>query len=242
MQDLTAVITLHAEGKLALKSILSFQEAISNAKFYDIDVEPLYCLDRATSETIDTLKQSAIDKSHIRELSFGDQGNVRNYIAGIANGRYIAFLDGDDLWSANWLVEAYKTLESAGSKFIAHPEYNLFFGNSNNVLKIPSHESVVSSACLRAANPWDALCFCLTQTQREFPYAIRDIQSGFAYEDWYWSRTTYEAGFQHITVPDTIIFKRRRTGSQGEGASRRNVMAPPTTSVYYKHSKTASTL
>ena len=35
----------------------------------------------------------------------GDLGRVRNALVPRATGRYIAFLDADDLFSENWLAE-----------------------------------------------------------------------------------------------------------------------------------------
>jgi hypothetical protein len=47
----------------------------------------------------------------------------------------------------------------------------------------------------------------------QVPYVHRDISNGLSFQDWQWGIETMAAGWEHVAVKDTIIFKRRRDAS-----------------------------
>ncbi|MBX2886430.1 MAG: glycosyltransferase family 2 protein [Granulosicoccus sp.] len=226
---ITAVMTAHGEGALAGVSYKNMCNTVEFAQANGISVQKLLFLDRAdqyTSAVFNGLDQSDVT---IVETDFGDQGKVRNTAAEMANGEYIAFIDGDDLWSDNWLCEAHTLLKQFGDRGIAHPEFNWFFGGVSSVLINVDQESAeYEEDFLRHANYWDAMCMAKTSTHLAHPYCERRIKAGFAFEDWHWNCETVSAGFIHKVVPDTIHFKRRRSNSQTIEASGNRSMMPET--------------
>jgi hypothetical protein len=44
----------------------------------------------------------------------------------------------------------------------------------------------------------------------EIPYVTRDVPNGLSYQDFQFTIETLTAGWRHLVVKDTIIFKRRR--------------------------------
>ena len=234
MFEVSAIITTHAEGELIRASVESCLAAkkVFEEKF-DLSIEVILVMDRPSSATRKVVG-SYSSGNVVFELDYGDQGMVRNEVVKRANGRYIAFLDGDDLWSENWLVEAYKVAEENIGKCVVYPEFNWYFEDSSNILcQIDGQVSSFDYEALRAVNLWDALCFCPKQIYLDYPFTKRRIVEGFAYEDWHWNRQLFEANIVQKNAIDTIIFKRRRGGSQGSEASKRGVMALPTESCYY---------
>ena len=76
------------------------------------------------------------DASDLRARFNADQGKVRNHAVGLVSAGHVAFLDGDDLWSENWLVDAYRMCAD-DDRVIGHPELNWFFENQQNLYFLP---------------------------------------------------------------------------------------------------------
>lgn len=235
--SVTAILTAHSEGALASISYKSMQEACRYASSKGVDVNMMVVMDRPTPETRAVF--TGLDENvTVLETNFGDQGLVRNSAVENATGEYIAFIDGDDLWSENWLYEAAAFLQNKPLTTIAHPEFNWFFqGVSSILITIDQDDPLFAEDFLRFGNYWDAMCMTHRSTHLSHPYCQRRIQDGFAFEDWHWNCQTYESGCTHSVVNETIHFKRRRQRSQTIEASGTKSIIPSTglTSYSYKH-------
>lgn len=228
--NVSAIMTTHGEGALAA---VSFNNLLKTAEFAEaagLRVEKVVVMDRPDDYTRTVFE--GLDDASVRviETDFGDQGRVRNFLAEHVSGEYIAFLDGDDMWSENWLYEAWNFLKSEPrNNLIAHPEFNWFFSGTGSVLVNTDQESTLfDEQFLRHANYWDAMCMALRSTHLAMPYCNRQIKAGFAFEDWHWNCQTVEAGYIHKVIPDTIHFKRRRSNSQTTEASSNRSCIPAT--------------
>lgn len=229
--DLTCVITGHREGRLSVASLRSFAIAVAHARARGYTVQTLYCLDRPDRLTEELFRHYATETGetgNVQIFDFGDQGHVRNAAINLAEGHYTACLDGDDLWSEIWLVQALEFLADKPDTHIAHPAYNYFFEKQASLYCHVDQESPeFRMDLLRVVNYWDALCVCPTALYREFPFYTRDIAGGWAYEDWFWNCETVAAGKIHKVVPDSILFKRRQKLSQTIRASTNKSMIKP---------------
>lgn len=226
---IAAVITAHNEGVMAGLSLKSYLDCIAHAEAGGLSVEKLIVLDRANTATRDVFADAAQYGATVLETDFGDQGKARNAAVEQSIAKYVAFLDADDLWSYNWLLEAYRLCETDPGRIIAHPEFNWFFQGSNNIyVKADQTDPNFSYEFLRVANYWDALCLAPRCAYTDFPLYDRDIRGGFAFEDWHWNCVTVEAGFVHRVAMDTIHFKRRRDLSQTLLASSTRALMRPT--------------
>ncbi len=227
MPDVAAILTAHAEGVMAGLSFRSLLDAVATAREEGIDVEVLVVLDRPTAATAAMFAEADRHGVTVAEVSYADQGKVRNHAVGLTTADRIAFLDGDDLWSENWLVDAYR-LCAGDEMVIGHPELNWFFENQQNLYFLPDQtDPAFDPALLRIANPWDALCLAPRAAYVDHPFAPRAVADGYAYEDWHWMLETYLAGYVHRVVAETIHFKRRREGSQYVQARARSVLTRP---------------
>ena len=226
MPDITTILTAHSEGVMAGLSLRSMKEAARHAEEKDLEVEILIVLDSPNTSTRQAFEGLEDSKVRIIEVDYGDQGMSRNAGVQTANGDFVAFLDGDDLWSFNWLSDAYAAVRE---NTVIHPEFNYFFGSSNNIMvKIDDRTSYFDPEFLRVGNFWDALCLAPRTVYLSYPYYERDIKNGFAYEDWHWNCVTLEAGISHRVAPDTIHFKRRRPESQSVHSGNRKAIVKPT--------------
>ena len=226
--DLTCVITGHQEARMSIASLRSFWAAIAFARGRGYTVQPLLFLDRPDSLTEKIFEEYRLDALQVHQMDAGDQGKVRNAAVALAQGRYTAFLDADDLWSRDWLVQALEFLSDKPEGVIAHPAYNYFFeGQATIFCQIDQEAPEFSMDMLRAGNYWDALCVCPTQIYRDHPFCDRDIAGGWAFEDWHWNCETIASGCLHKIVPDSVLFKRRQASSQTVKASGNRSMIRP---------------
>lgn len=237
MTDLAAIVTAHAEGALAGISLRSLLDATALARQEGLAVEVLAVLDNPTPATREAFTDAERHGVTVEEVAYADQGLVRNHAVGLTTADHVAFLDGDDLWSENWLVDGHRLCVAEGTgrrRVIAHPELNWFFDNQHNLYFLPDQtDPDFDPAFLRVANPWDALCIAPRAAYVEHPFTPRAVEEGYAYEDWHWNLETFQGGFVHRVVPGTIHFKRRRKDSQFVRARARSVLPRPSAVLDY---------
>lgn len=233
--NVSAVMTTHGEGALAAVSYSNLLTCAEYAEAAGIRVEKVVVMDRPDDYTRANFDGLSDESVRVVETDFGDQGRVRNFMAEHVSGDYIAFLDGDDMWSENWLFEAWQFLEAdPRDNLIAHPEFNWFFSGTASVIVNTDQESeLFDEQFLRHANYWDAMCMAPRRTHLDMPYCNRQIKAGFAFEDWHWNCETVEAGYVHKVIADTIHFKRRRSNSQTTEASSNRSCIPATAFTNY---------
>lgn len=227
--DLTVAVTAHSETVVAGPTMASAEAAIQAVESAGYRVERLIGLDAASDHCRAFFMQNALKKWRTVDLGQRDLGLARNALAKIAKGQWIAFLDADDLFSENWLLEGTKMLIAAGAvgeKKILHPEVNLFFDAANSVLtNISQDDELFVSHYWYAANYFDSLTMASKKAFLDVPYVGRDREKGYAYEDWRWNLDTILAGWRHTVVKDTIIFKRRQdTSLVTELSQRRSLL------------------
>ena len=141
----------------------------------------------------------------------------------------MAFLDADDLFGDRWLASAARRLERAeaeGERVVAHPELNWVFGGSASIFAKPDQDDPLFAPLMfYVANYYDSLCMAPRAAHEAHPYAPRDIPDGLSFQDWQFAVETMAGGWRHVSVPDTIIFKRRREASLvTQSAGRRAVL------------------
>lgn len=227
--DLTVAITAHDETLVAGPSLLSVEAAILQAEQAGFKVERLIGLDNPTEGATLYFRRDELSKWKIEEFSFADPFRVRNAMVELGTGKWIAFVDADDLVSENWFMKAALRLaeaEKREEKIIVHPELNwIFEGHESVFVKPDMDEEIFLPHYLYFANYYDMMAMAPRQAALDIPYGHRDLKNGFGYQDWQWNIETIGAGWRHASVKDTIIFKRRRMNSVSEvNRSRRCVV------------------
>ena len=101
--DISAVITLHAEGILAHTTLLSIQRVREYTEQKGLRVEFVLILDRVNDETKRVvLSHPSLRKDdQIHFVDYGDLSSSRNHGIKSAKGEYIGTFDGDDYFSKN---------------------------------------------------------------------------------------------------------------------------------------------
>jgi len=212
--DLTLIVTAHDETLVCGPTIESADVAVEAARAAGYTVQTIIALDRATRQTTDYFHQPDFDNWERWVMDEGDLGRVRNALIPRTAGRFIAFLDADDLFSENWLADGLAVLSAAderGERVIAHPEVNIVFDGGKWLLQNVDQDSpLFTPYFLYVRNCYDSLCLTPRDAHLEVPYMHRDIPNGLSYQGWHFAVETMSRGWKHVVVPDTIIFKRRR--------------------------------
>jgi hypothetical protein len=188
--------------------------AVEAARAQGLSVQTIIGLDAPTDATLTYFHQPHFDHWERRILQERDLGRVRNALVPECDGRHVAFLDADDLFSENWLAEGVLALDAMaehGRRAIAHPELNVIFDGTKAVLlNIEPSSRLFTPHYLYFRHYYDSLCMAPREAHLEIPYVTRDVPNGLSYQDFQFTIETMAAGWQHIVVKDTIIFKRRR--------------------------------
>lgn len=208
--DVTVVLTAHAEGRLAHRSVRSALRSIAFAERQGISCELVAVLDNSSPETRAYFRKRGYDLNKTVEVDFRDPGLARNHGAELASGRYITFLDADDLFSENWLASSFRCALARGSTAVLHPEVTVCFGARDLVwFHIASDDASFSPFDLIQANLWTVSCF----VEKDFflggnRYSPTDLRGGFGHEDWHWNCEVIANGGMHLIVPHTGQFIR----------------------------------
>jgi hypothetical protein len=229
MTDLTLIVTAHDETVVSGPTMRSADLAVAAAREAGLTVQPIIVLDRATAGTTAYFTQPRFDGWETRVFDEGDLGRVRNAVVPDTDGRFVAFLDADDLFSENWLAAGVAVLDAArerGERAIAHPELNMVFDGTRSVLvNIPDDSPLFTPYYLYVRHYYDSLLLAPREAHLEIPYVGRDVPNGLSYQDFQFTIETFAAGWRHLVVPDTVIFKRRRDFSLvTESNARRSVV------------------
>ncbi|MGQ3670840.1 glycosyltransferase family 2 protein [Xanthobacter sp. TB0136] len=212
--DISIILTAHREGLLAGVTGRSAQAAIQQAAHKGLQCEVLVVLDRADDLTRQVLEQVFGTSAQYVVSDTGDPGQARNHGITQANGTCATFLDGDDLWSENWLVAAWEMCTQRPDA-VLHSACNLVFGHRRMLFwHADSETSLCEPPYMNWLNYWDAMSFARTALYRTHPFKANDLGRGFGHEDWHWNAVTLAHGIAHKPVSGTVHFKRCRSGSQ----------------------------
>ncbi|MGO8865379.1 MAG: glycosyltransferase [Alphaproteobacteria bacterium] len=210
--DVTVCVNGHAEGYILHHAIMSLRRAIAVATLHGIRCELVLVLDAPTAET----RAYAEDHRHLADriiiVELRDAASARNVAARAALGRFLAFCDGDDLVSANWIHAAFAYCEAANDpKLIVHPELMVAFGSERWIRwHIDSDDPMFCPLDLVTNWFYPVTSLFPRQLLLDIPLVPNDHEHGFGAEDWLWTADTLLAGCVHRVVPETALYYRRR--------------------------------
>ena len=232
MTEVSAIITGHREGVLAGPTLRNLMEATNALHAAGVETEIVAVLDRTNDATRAMFHALHASPLPVRQVlcDFGDPALSRNAGVQASHGRFIAFLDADDLWGVGWLSAALQYCLTAEAATIAHSEVNLVFGELGQLWwHMDSQAPGFDVSYLAVGNYWDAMSFAHRSVYERFPFKANDLRSGYGHEDWHWNCETLAAGIAHRPVPQTMHFKRRRRVSQMSACTQHDVVPWPTT-------------
>lgn len=226
--DLSAIVTAHSEGLVAHKTMRSIFSALEKVVAAGYTFEIIVHIDDGDVETKEYFKRYKNDKRvRVFENRFKDTGSSRNFAVKKAQGKYITFLDGDDLISDNWYLEAIKLLEESEEEIIVHPEAVLTFGvEQPNVLTL-QHDSLGKerdTTILLGENRWCSVLAAKRETLEKNPY--KATGAGYGHEDYVFNVETMDAGILHKIAAQTVLFYRRSEKSRLSLGNEQHLIIP----------------
>lgn len=208
--DLSVVVNLHREGVWAVPCLGSLKQAVSLAEHRGLEVETLVVMDRSDEETV-AVALDLIDswRSPVRAINIdaGDLATARNVGVSASSGRYVAFADGDDLYSANWLYAAVKQADCApeGEGMVVHPAAAFFFGADYRLFWSADSADLMQLGIdgLLRDNFWISTMLTSRALLIEAPLLPRNV-GRYGFEDWSWYLDREADGVSHRIARGTV--------------------------------------
>lgn len=216
MHDVTIVVNGHREASLIIPTLRCVALAAAYARANGISCGVCVLLDRPDEATIEAVEDVRQDDWQVLHAAVGDLGLARNEaVDRAAPSRYVAFMDGDDLCSRNWVSEAFRVSERARQPTVWHPAANYIFGPDPTYVfwHRGMSDPMFSLSYLVLENYYTALSYADRSIYESIPYTRNRLSEGWGYEDWSWNAETIAAGITHEVVPGTAHFVRRKPKS-----------------------------
>lgn len=210
--DISVIIPAHHEGRLAHPTMRSAFRAADMARKNRVGTEIIVVLDKPDKKTEDYFSRyEGSPNIRLETVDFGDLGFTRNFGVKAASGRYVTFLDADNLLGQNWIYASFLYLENSDRDVIAHPEYFIVFETENLLWRqTSSDDPECDIGNMLADNYWDANCTAKREILLKYPYQATTSTKGFGFEDWHFNCITLADGIGHKVVPGTVNFMRKK--------------------------------
>lgn len=208
----SVLMNFHREGYLAQATIASARAAVAHFNDQGLgEIHVVAVIDSGDDITIEVINQNQDFIDSIEHVHYKDLAQSRNHGVARAEGEFVAFLDGDDLWGNSWLAQAYRYAKKFSTPLVLHTEYFIAFGREN-FARVQWDSDAVEFDAFTLMQNWH-FCnnsFASRALLRDNPFISYDHDSGFGSEDWHWSCETLARGIRHAPVPNTAYFYRMR--------------------------------
>ena len=204
--------------------------AVAAARDAGYTVQTIIALDNATEATTEYFHQPDFDHWERWVMDEGDLGRVRNALVPRTDGRY------HRVPRRRRPVQRELAGRGAGSSG-GGPGARRAGHRSPRGERRPStaplglHQNVDQDSplftpyFLYVRNSYDSLCLTPREAHLDGPVRPPRHPQGLSWQDWQFAIETMSRGWEHVVVPDTIIFKRRRDFSlMVESAGRKSLL------------------
>lgn len=207
--EVSVIVTAHAEGRLLHPCLRSVERAAAAAEAEGVKVERLLVLSHPTPPTLAWADEFLPPQWRRLDCPIDDPWAARNLGVENCNGNYVSFIDGDDLWCEQWLVKALREAESAAPPAVWHPEISFYFGATAGQLYHPDAlRWGFDYSTLLDRNVYSSSCFVPKSILAEIPFVAADWERGIGFGDWHWNCEIVAAGYEHRTVLETWDYVR----------------------------------
>ncbi len=228
--DISVVVFASRQGHLLHGTMLSVERAVGEALKGGLKVEVLvaiYAADRNTATWVH-------ERSPYQALQAAGSclGTVRNLALDETAGRHVAFLNGGDIWSRNFLVEAAEEDRRVKRDVVWRPAVSIGFADDYfdasgySVRKIPNSTEFDRSSIL-VDNPYPSTFLAKRRIIQTHRFPAEDIDRGWTDVDWWWNANLLGHDVEQATVPETIHYFRSSLAKE-QARKRGTVRLGPT--------------
>lgn len=215
--DIDINITAHKEGYYLYRTLKAVDKMRLTAKKLNIKTRVSINLDNSNEITSNIAQEyskkntdSIIYKNH-----FGDLSESRNFLISKSEAKYILFVDGDDLFTENFLCKAYETAETYGKPCVVSAEDIVKFSDRIEPV-IFRVESTVAQPGIKTAlfeiNLYVSQNLVSTEIYKKVSY--EQNRGNYGFEDWHWNTKVVEAGYDFLVAEGTSFFYRQKPDDQ----------------------------
>lgn len=215
--EVTINVTAHNEGTYLQKTLRSVHACVNYARHRGLEnIEVNLHLDNPDTLTASIAQEflTKIPNFSVYRNSFGDLSISRNHLIDMSSGKYIVFVDGDDLFFENFVYEAFLQAEDASAPQVYSAHYVASFAENVNPVLLEM-ESTTDNPYRKTTifedNPYISQNLVHSEIYRNVRYVSTGDDYGF--EDWHWNTRVIAAGYDFQIVPGTIHFYRRKPGA-----------------------------
>lgn len=212
--SISAVLTFHRERQMAVATLHAVERMRRFAEARGLRVQLVMTLDGGDRETEAAITghPALRDGDTLHHVQLSDLSLCRNYAIERADGAFVAILDGDDLFSENWLAAAVECIVEHGPTTIAHPRLMIAFGTWNAYWEqLGQTDPRFLPETLVSLNHWNACTVARREVFAHCPYMVARVgESGFGFEDWHWNCETIAHDYVHHVVEHTFRLERRK--------------------------------
>lgn len=212
--DITIVLNAHREGPLLAPTLRSLTDTALHAATRGLSVELVAVLDSpdpATRAALASFDSAAFARIERIEVAHRSLGPSRNAGLAAACGTFTATVDGDDLYSFNYLAEMHAAA-TWGGLIVAVPGITVWFDADTSVQRF---EPLARSGRFRllGAHTFISCILAPTAFLRDLGYRDCAGSRAYAYEDYDLNCRAVAAGADIRAAEDAALFYRRRAGS-----------------------------
>ncbi|KAA0012906.1 hypothetical protein F0A17_08220 [Billgrantia pellis] len=207
--DLSVVIFAGRQGHALHGTFLSVERAVIRARETGASVDITVALHDADEATREWLAQGVAHRC--LEIQANCLGAARNAAREAVNGRYLAFLDGGELWSGTFLEKALNLARGDDREQVLRPAVSLGFADRYYLQPcyttrfIPEPDDFEPSAVLDG-NPYPTTFLADRRVLKAVPFPHVDIARGWNAVDWWWCANLLGASIEQVPVPGTVHY------------------------------------
>ncbi|MFC7067076.1 glycosyltransferase family 2 protein [Brucella rhizosphaerae] len=213
--DVSIILSVHNDAKYLARTIWSFSDAANFATQSGISTELVIVQDNAHPSIPHALAQcdfAAFANVQRVVVSVGSLGPCRQAGIDVAEGKYVALSDADDLISYNMIGDMYQHAEKHQGKVVLFPDWLVAFGGQHHLYKIFSLAEV-NELALFDHHPFISRSFMSRDYAQEIRLANVPVDGPYAYEDWHHNTNLAANGFELIVCPNTVFFYRKKVSA-----------------------------
>jgi len=201
--DISVIVNCSSEGRFIHATTKTIAAAVLQAEEAGLSVEWLFTPENPTEALNQYFQKYLPAKARVVPLTLRDFEEGRNEAVRLASGKWLSLIDGDHLWSPDWLRRAFNFANAFRSRCIAHSELKVYFGKDSYFARNIDQESgEFSVESLFEYNYWNSSTFALREVYLEHAFSICSQPNEL--RDWDWNCKTVAAGLLHKVVPGTI--------------------------------------